>query len=182
MTFIPLNITHSPEMDEIGPRTCMYIDDLGFCSKIYPFPRELFSRSKRSKSPSKSKSTITWPPNLTPEALHCSPRSSFMSSMASTILWRSAARSVSNTSALEPPLISWIVPTCFAQSLESLVLLPGPVKDSVGKPLCPRARLSVHQESYCESSTGSWFILWRTILMNCSAHDPLRNCWRRFER
>jgi phosphatidylinositol-bisphosphatase len=29
------------------------------------------------------------------------------------------------------------VPTCFAQSLESLLSLPGPVKDSVGKPLLP---------------------------------------------
>ena len=33
-----------------------------------------------------------------------------------------------------------IVPTCFAQSLESLVLLPGPIKESVGKPPLPSSK------------------------------------------
>ena len=42
--------------------------------------------------------------------------------------------------ALESRLISWIVPTCFAQTLERLVLLPGPVKDSAGKPLLPSSK------------------------------------------
>ena len=64
-------------------------------SKVYPLLRESFSQSKRSKLPSKSKSTIAWPPSSTPEALHYSRRSSFTSSMALIISWQSAVPSVS---------------------------------------------------------------------------------------
>ena len=32
------------------------------------------------------------------------------------------------------------MPTCFAQSLERLILLPGPVKDSASKPLLPSSK------------------------------------------
>jgi inositol polyphosphate 5-phosphatase INPP5B/F len=45
-----------------------------------------------------------------------------------------------NTPALESTLIHWVVPTCFAQSLDSLILLPGPVKDSAGRPLLPSSK------------------------------------------
>lgn len=137
---------HSPKMGEIGPRICMYTDVLR-CSKIHAFlgnysPKSnaqshLSSRNRRSHGcPTQRRK-----PFIAIYAHH--------SRRAWPRLFRGHQRLLRSVyiSALESPLISWIVPTCFAQTLESLVLLPGPVRESVGKPLLPsRKALSAPRE------------------------------------